>query len=166
MLAFWTLSVVSCGMTRFSFSKTSCVTWRWERRQWMRPSCVGGNWLPRSSNDIVPGRRVHPSAIHGKASLGPAAAQFAVTIMSAIVVSGFVSLTLTPMLSAVSLQPPHNKHGRLFNFFYGSRRVTNAYDRCRHVVFGINLATISASALLLSVTAYLYTSSRKSFLPY
>jgi hydrophobic/amphiphilic exporter-1 (mainly G- bacteria), HAE1 family len=41
--------------------------------------------------------------------------EFAVTIGTAILVSGFVSLTLTPMLSSRFLKPPSHQHGRLFN---------------------------------------------------
>ncbi|MEO8578600.1 MAG: efflux RND transporter permease subunit [Gemmatimonadales bacterium] len=49
--------------------------------------------------------------------------EFAVTIGTAILVSGFVSLTLTPMLASRFLKPPSHQHGRLFN---ASERV---YDR-------------------------------------
>jgi HAE1 family hydrophobic/amphiphilic exporter-1 len=41
--------------------------------------------------------------------------EFAVTIGTAILVSGFVSLTLTPMLASRYLKPPSHQHGRLFN---------------------------------------------------
>ena len=42
--------------------------------------------------------------------------EFAVTIGVAILVSGFVSISLTPMLASRFLRPPHaQKHGRLFN---------------------------------------------------
>ena len=41
--------------------------------------------------------------------------EFAVIIMVAILVSGFVSLTLTPMLCSRFLQPQHGqKHGRVY----------------------------------------------------
>ena len=41
--------------------------------------------------------------------------EFAVTIGTAILVSGLVSLTLTPMLASRFLKPPSHTHGRLFN---------------------------------------------------
>src|SRR5205814_2964142 len=42
--------------------------------------------------------------------------EFAVTIASAILVSGFVSLTLTPMLCSRFLKPLHSiRHGRIYN---------------------------------------------------
>ena len=49
--------------------------------------------------------------------------EFAVVIGTAILVSGFISLSLTPMLSSRYLKPPSHKHGKLFN---ASERV---YDR-------------------------------------
>jgi HAE1 family hydrophobic/amphiphilic exporter-1 len=52
--------------------------------------------------------------------------EFAVTIGTAILVSGFVSLTLTPMLASRFLKPPSHTHGRLFN---ASERV---YTRILH----------------------------------
>ena len=42
--------------------------------------------------------------------------EFAVTIGVAIIVSGFVSISLTPMLCSRFLKPPHSqRHGRLYN---------------------------------------------------
>ena len=81
--------------------------------------------------------------------LGRLLHEFAVTIMSAIVVSGFVSLTLTPMLCSRFLKPPHEeKHGRLFNFFEGIQDgLTHVYDRCLQVVLRHKLATMIGVAL-------------------
>ena len=48
--------------------------------------------------------------------LGRLLHEFAVTIAAAILVSGFVSLTLTPMLCSRFLRPPREeRHGRLYN---------------------------------------------------
>src|SRR5207253_4016001 len=44
--------------------------------------------------------------------------EFSVTIGVAILVSGFVSISLTPMLCSRFLKPPHaTKHGRFYNAF-------------------------------------------------
>src|SRR5262245_38538456 len=64
--------------------------------------------------------------------LGRLLNEFAVTIMSAILVSGFVSLTLSPMLCSRFLKHDHQQaHGRLFNFFERIQDgLTHFYDRC------------------------------------
>lgn len=99
--------------------------------------------------------------------LGRLLHEFAVTIMSAIVVSGFVSLTLTPMLCSRFLKPHHEKkHGAIFNFFEGIQDgLTHIYDRCLQVVLRHKLATLLASVFLLAGTAYLYMIIPKGFLP-
>src|ERR1051325_5015453 len=55
--------------------------------------------------------------------------EFAICIMAAILISGFVSLSLTPMLCSRFLRPPGEKHNRLYRIsekvFEGLR---NGYD--------------------------------------
>jgi HAE1 family hydrophobic/amphiphilic exporter-1 len=99
--------------------------------------------------------------------LGRLLNEFAVTIMSAILVSGFVSLTLTPMLCSRFLKHDHEqKHGRLFNLFERFQdRLTDIYDRCLLVVLRHKPATMIASVLLLVGTGYLYNAIPKGFLP-
>jgi HAE1 family hydrophobic/amphiphilic exporter-1 len=49
--------------------------------------------------------------------LGRLLREFSVTICVAILVSGFISLSLTPMLCSRYLRPPsEEKHGRLYRF--------------------------------------------------
>src|SRR5260370_5749570 len=64
--------------------------------------------------------------------LGRLLHEFAVTIMTAILVSGFVSLTLTPMLCSRFLKPHHEiRHGRLYNFFESMQAGPGRrYERC------------------------------------
>ena len=99
--------------------------------------------------------------------LGRLLHEFAVTIMTAILVSGFVSLTLTPMLCSRFLKPHHEeKHGRLFNFFESLQvGLEKSYDRCLQVVLRHKLATMMASLLLLLGTIYMYMIIPKGFLP-
>ena len=98
--------------------------------------------------------------------LGRLLHEFAVCIMSAILVSGFVSLTLTPMLCSRFLQPAREQeHGRLFNAFERMQDwLTNLYDRGLQVVLRHKLTTMGFSAILLVGTAYLYTVVPKGFL--
>src|SRR5215831_2254331 len=99
--------------------------------------------------------------------LGRLLNEFAVTIISAILVSGFVSLTLTPMLCSRFIRSHRNeRHGRMFNsierFWDGLAAV---YDRCLKVVLRHQAETMVVSLLLLVATAYLYVIMPKGFLP-
>jgi HAE1 family hydrophobic/amphiphilic exporter-1 len=93
--------------------------------------------------------------------------EFAVTIITAVLISGFVSLTLTPMMCARLLKPQHGvTHGRLYQMsergFEAARRVyqTGLEWSLRHaravmVLFGI----------ITVVTGYLFAVMPKGFLP-
>jgi hydrophobic/amphiphilic exporter-1 (mainly G- bacteria), HAE1 family len=99
--------------------------------------------------------------------LGRLLNEFAVTIMSAILVSGFVSLTLTPMLCSRFIKSHRNeRHGAMFNSI---ERVwdglAHCYDRCLRVVLRHQPATMLVSFLLLVGTIYLYDIIPKGFLP-
>ncbi len=92
--------------------------------------------------------------------------EFAVTISIAILVSGFVSLSLTPMLCSRFLKPPKAKHGRVYmsfeRFFNG---MTNLYDRTLVAVLRHRLATVIFSFILLLATGYLFYALPKGFIP-
>jgi HAE1 family hydrophobic/amphiphilic exporter-1 len=93
--------------------------------------------------------------------------EFAVTIGAAILVSGFVSLTLTPMLCSRFLRHQESsQHGRLFNL---SERAFNAwlrgYDRSLRVVLRHKFATLLVSFVVIGLTFYLYTISKTGFIP-
>ena len=76
--------------------------------------------------------------------LGRMLHEFAVTITVAILISGFVSLTLTPMLSSRFLRPPgEERHGRLYNFmerFFNGMR--NFYEKTLKQVLRFRRTTI------------------------
>jgi hydrophobic/amphiphilic exporter-1 (mainly G- bacteria), HAE1 family len=101
--------------------------------------------------------------------LGRLLHEFSVTIMSAILVSGFVSLTLTPMLCSRFLrphQPGGEKHGSLFNVFERLQQgMTDWYDRTLRMVLRHKLATMAVSLALLVATVYLAIVIPKGFLP-
>jgi HAE1 family hydrophobic/amphiphilic exporter-1 len=93
--------------------------------------------------------------------------EFAVVIGVAILVSGFVSLSLTPMLCSRFLRPPSaERHGR---FYRSSERVFNGmlalYDRTLRGVLRAKPATMALSLLLLVATGYLFTVVPKGFIP-
>jgi len=93
--------------------------------------------------------------------------EFAVTIGSAVLVSGFVSLTLTPMLSSRFLRDPaHVHHGRIY---VASEAVFNAmlkvYDVTLRLALKHRLATVAISLAVLAGTVYLFVIMPKGFLP-
>jgi HAE1 family hydrophobic/amphiphilic exporter-1 len=93
--------------------------------------------------------------------------EFAVTIGVAILVSGFVSVSLTPMLCSRFLKPPHDqRHGRLYNAI--ERMFDFAltfYDRTLATALRFRAITMAISLLLLVGTGYLYMRIPKGFLP-
>ncbi len=99
--------------------------------------------------------------------LGRLLHEFAVTIVVAVLVSGFVSLTLTPMLCSRFIRPTHGrKHGRLYNaferFFDGMR---NTYDRSLQTVMRHRRATLYVSLAVLGLTLVLFEVIPKGFFP-
>jgi HAE1 family hydrophobic/amphiphilic exporter-1 len=99
--------------------------------------------------------------------LGRLLHEFSVTIISTILVSGLVSLTLTPMLCSRFLRPPREqKHGTLFNAFErGQHRLLGLYARSLQFVLRHKFATTGLSVAILVATAYLYILIPKGFLP-
>ncbi len=100
--------------------------------------------------------------------LGKLLHEFSVTIMSAILVSGFVSLTLTPMLCSRFLRPhaKEERHSLLFNLFESVQDgLTRVYDRCLQVVLRHKLMTMAVSLALFVATVYLAIIIPKGFLP-
>jgi HAE1 family hydrophobic/amphiphilic exporter-1 len=93
--------------------------------------------------------------------------EFAVTIGVAILVSGFVSLTLTPMLSSRFLRSEHGRsHGRLYNTterFYD--RLLGVYERSLAWVMERRPATLVFSVVILVATAWLFWSTPKGLFP-
>ena len=93
--------------------------------------------------------------------------EFSVTIGVAILVSGFVSISLTPMLCSRFLKPPkHEGHGRLYNAF---ERMFDAwlrvYDSTLRLSLRAHVLTMAISIALLVGTVYLFLIVPKGFLP-
>ena len=98
--------------------------------------------------------------------LGRLFREFAVTIMAAILVSGFVSLTLTPMLSARFLRSERGNHGWLYrvteSFF---ERVQSCYERTLRFTLRHRFMMLAVSIAVLGATAWLFNAVPKGFIP-
>lgn len=93
--------------------------------------------------------------------------EFAVTICVAILISGFVSLSLTPMLCSRFLRPPGEvQHGR---FYQATERLFDGmlhfYEDSLQWVLRHRRATMGVSLLILVLTAYLFVAIPKGFIP-
>ena len=99
--------------------------------------------------------------------LGRLLHEFAVTIGVAVLVSGFVSLTLTPMLCSRFVHSTHDRpHNRLYwafeKFF---ERLHNTYDRTLRVVMRHRRTTLAISLVVLLATLWLFAVIPKGFFP-
>jgi HAE1 family hydrophobic/amphiphilic exporter-1 len=99
--------------------------------------------------------------------LGRLLREFAVTICVAILVSGFISLTLTPMLCSRYLRPPASeKHGRLYKFLGRCLDGMNrGYDITLQWVIRHHVTTMAASLVVLLATIYFFGLVPKGFIP-
>ncbi|MDQ2667827.1 MAG: efflux RND transporter permease subunit [Gemmatimonadota bacterium] len=93
--------------------------------------------------------------------------EFAITIASAILVSGFVSLTLTPMLCARFLRSHTGEtHGRLYNLFERTfDRTLHGYERSLGWVMRRRPLTLVFSILILVLTGVLFSVVPKGLFP-
>ncbi len=93
--------------------------------------------------------------------------EFAVTIAAAVLVSGVVSLSLTPMLCSRFLKPPHGmRHGWLYNRVEaGFDGVLRAYAWSLGQTIRFKAAALGAAGLLLAGTVYLFTVVPTGFIP-
>ena len=99
--------------------------------------------------------------------LGRLFREFSITICSSILISGFVSLTLTPMLCSRFLRPPaESAHGRWYQaserFFDG---MLSLYKASLGWVLRHRRMTMFINLLILLATGWLYVIVPKGFLP-
>jgi len=92
--------------------------------------------------------------------------EFAVVIMSAIIISGIVSLSLTPMLCSRFLQPPSEHHNFLFRAterMFDMWRDTYAWTLRKVIRF--RFVTLLAALGTLVATVYVYRLVPTGFIP-
>ena len=92
--------------------------------------------------------------------------EFSVTIAVAVLTSGLISLTLTPMLCSLFLRPETGHHGRFYrmseSFFVG---LNDLYRNTLRFTLRFRLVTLLGSVALTVVTVYMFIVMPKSFLP-
>jgi HAE1 family hydrophobic/amphiphilic exporter-1 len=94
--------------------------------------------------------------------------EFAVTIAVAIMISGFVSLTLTPMLCARVLRSHHEgeKQNIVLRMFEAAfNRTLRAYEWSLDRVLRFKAVTLAVTIATLVATVYLYVIIPKGFFP-
>jgi len=93
--------------------------------------------------------------------------EFAVTISVAIMISGLVSLTVTPMMCAWLIKHDHDRpRGAVFRWseaFFET--CTTGYGRMLDVVLRNRFAILIVAIATMAVTGWLYVSIQKGFIP-
>jgi hydrophobic/amphiphilic exporter-1 (mainly G- bacteria), HAE1 family len=99
--------------------------------------------------------------------LGRLLREFSVTICVAILVSGFISLSLTPMLCSRYLRPPATeKHGWFYHFLGRCLDGMNkGYEVTLRWVMKHHVATMVSSLVVLVATIYMFGLVPKGFIP-
>ncbi|WP_426440133.1 efflux RND transporter permease subunit [Bradyrhizobium genosp. P] len=93
--------------------------------------------------------------------------EFAVTVSVAILMSGVISLTVTPMMCAWLIDDGHGiRHGRLYRWSEsGFEAITSGYARCLDIALRHHLLTLLVTAAIFVLTIWLYLLVPKGFLP-
>ncbi|GAB5046499.1 efflux RND transporter permease subunit [Thermodesulfovibrio sp. TK110] len=92
--------------------------------------------------------------------------EFAVTISVAILISGLVSLTLTPMMCSRFLKVENHKHGRLYNALEkGFEWMINVYKVSLSWSLKHHKSIMIGSAVILFLTVYIFIKIPAGFLP-
>jgi hydrophobic/amphiphilic exporter-1 (mainly G- bacteria), HAE1 family len=92
--------------------------------------------------------------------------EFSVTIIVAILISGIVSLTFTPMLGSRYLPPHNRKHGVLYRGLErGFDSIARAYDYTLRSVLYHKFATAVLAIVLLAGSVYLFMTMPTGFIP-
>jgi HAE1 family hydrophobic/amphiphilic exporter-1 len=99
--------------------------------------------------------------------LGRLFREFSVTICVAILISGVVSVTLTPMLCSRFLRAPgHGEESWIYrktDAFFDA--ILRAYERTLQMVLRHRIATMATSTLVLVATIFLFVRIPKGFIP-
>jgi multidrug efflux pump len=92
--------------------------------------------------------------------------EFAWTLAGAVLVSGFVALTLSPMMCSVLLKPHTERHGRFYTTIEaGITGLTNGYRRALRATLNARAIVIIVGAVVAAGGAWLYTQLKQELSP-
>ena len=92
--------------------------------------------------------------------------EFAMTVSIAVVVSGVISLTLTPMMCSRFLKHHSGEHGRLYRLVEGLfDALIGGYARTLDIALRFRFVTLMVFFCTLGVTVFLYVVIPKGFFP-
>ena len=88
------------------------------------------------------------------------------TVAIAVVVSAFMSLTLTPMMCSRFLKHHSGEHGRIYRFIEGLfDALIGGYRRTLDIALRFRFVTLMVFFATLAVTGYMYVKIPKGFFP-
>jgi hydrophobe/amphiphile efflux-1 (HAE1) family protein len=92
--------------------------------------------------------------------------EFAVTVSMTVVISAFVSLTLTPMMCARFLKAETHRHGRLYRAVESMfDAMLSFYRRTLHIALRFRFVTLMVFLATVGVTGFLFVIIPKGFFP-
>ncbi|HTJ88911.1 MAG TPA: efflux RND transporter permease subunit [Acidocella sp.] len=92
--------------------------------------------------------------------------EFAICVSMAIVISAFVTLTLTPMMASRFLSKPTHEHGRLYTLIEAMfDRLLRFYERTLAVALKFQFVTLLVFIATVTLTVVLYVAIPKGFFP-
>ncbi len=93
--------------------------------------------------------------------------EFSVTIVTAVLISGFVSLSLTPMLGSRFLSTSHTaKHGRMYRLLEaGFDRLARWYESTLRIAMHYRFVTLMIAVLMLVGTGWMFFTMPTGFIP-
>ena len=90
--------------------------------------------------------------------------EFAITVTVAVLISGFISLTLTPMLCSKFLRPHTRAHGRMYRTIeHGFDAILRLYARTLDVALRFRVVTLCVFIATVIVTGLLYMTIPRDF---
>ena len=100
-----------------------------------------------------------------KGSTGRLFNEFGVAVAGSVIISGFVALTLTPMLCAKILRVPQ-RHGRFYRLLEeGFNRLSSGYVRSLRVALRHRSAMVIGSLLVTLAAVFVFRSLEREFVP-